>query len=129
MTSVLRATGGIECPLNTPSMGGGSDVAGAIVSKDSIGGLGGCQPGRVRGGAADEDGPKPGSAGALDVRYRVVADHPRGADVRVGDLDGLYEAVRAAGVAERTSGIPRLTPIAPREDDAEKRAPASSSGG
>lgn len=37
------------------------------------------------------------------------------ASVRVGDLDGLYEAVRAAGVAERTSGIPRLTPIAPRE--------------
>lgn len=37
------------------------------------------------------------------------------ASIRVGDLDGLYEAVRAAGVPERTSGIPRLTPIAPRE--------------
>lgn len=35
--------------------------------------------------------------------------------VRVGDLDALYAAIRRAGVPERTTGIPRLVPIALQE--------------
>jgi hypothetical protein len=37
------------------------------------------------------------------------------ASIRIGDLDELYEAVRASGVPEGTSGIPRLIPVALRE--------------
>ncbi|MET0811853.1 MAG: VOC family protein [Microbacterium sp.] len=35
--------------------------------------------------------------------------------VRVDDLDGLYAAVRASGVPERDTGIPRLVPVALQE--------------
>ena len=35
--------------------------------------------------------------------------------VRVNDLDALYAAVRASGVPERESGIPRLVTVALRE--------------
>ncbi len=31
--------------------------------------------------------------------------------VRVGDLDGLYQAVRASGIREDPVGIPRLVPV------------------
>jgi hypothetical protein len=37
------------------------------------------------------------------------------ASIRLGDLDELYEAVRASGVPEVTAGIPRLIPVALRE--------------
>ncbi len=37
------------------------------------------------------------------------------ASVRVADLDGLYAEVRASGVPERTTGIPRLVPVALQE--------------
>jgi catechol 2,3-dioxygenase-like lactoylglutathione lyase family enzyme len=37
------------------------------------------------------------------------------ASIRVGDLDGLYSQIRAAGVAEAPSGIPRLVPVALQE--------------
>lgn len=37
------------------------------------------------------------------------------ASIRVADLDGLYESIRTTGVAERTTGIPRLHPVALRE--------------
>jgi len=35
--------------------------------------------------------------------------------IRVEDLDGLYAAIRASGVPERLTGIPRLVPIALQE--------------
>jgi len=35
--------------------------------------------------------------------------------IRVADLDAFYAAVRSAGIAERTTGIPRLVPVALRE--------------
>lgn len=35
--------------------------------------------------------------------------------IRVRDLHELYAAVRASGVPERPTGIPRLVPVAPRE--------------
>ena len=35
--------------------------------------------------------------------------------VRVADLDEFYAAVRASGVAERSTGIPRLVAVALRE--------------
>ncbi|WP_344739876.1 bleomycin resistance protein [Microbacterium awajiense] len=37
------------------------------------------------------------------------------ASIRVADLDGLYAEVRASGVPERTTGIPRLVPVALQE--------------
>ena len=37
------------------------------------------------------------------------------ASIRVHDLDALFDAVRAAGVPEAVTGIPRLVPIALRE--------------
>lgn len=37
------------------------------------------------------------------------------ASIRIGDLDELYDAVRASGVPEATTGIPRLIPVALRE--------------
>lgn len=37
------------------------------------------------------------------------------ASIRVGDLDGLYAAVRGSGVPEAESGIPRLVPVALQE--------------
>jgi hypothetical protein len=37
------------------------------------------------------------------------------ASVRVGDLDELYAAVRASGVREGNTAIPRLVPVALRE--------------
>ncbi|WP_251450956.1 bleomycin resistance protein [Microbacterium sp. Marseille-Q6648] len=37
------------------------------------------------------------------------------ASIRVGDLDGLYAEIRAAGVPEASSGIPRLVPVALQE--------------
>lgn len=37
------------------------------------------------------------------------------ASIRIGDLDELYDAVRASGVREATAGIPRLVPVALRE--------------
>lgn len=35
--------------------------------------------------------------------------------IRVDDLDALHAAIRASGVPERTTGIPRLVPIALQE--------------
>lgn len=35
--------------------------------------------------------------------------------IRIADLDEMYAAVRGAGVPERTTGIPRLVPIALQE--------------
>jgi hypothetical protein len=37
------------------------------------------------------------------------------ASIRVADLDGLFEEVRAGGVPESVTGIPRLVPIALQE--------------
>lgn len=37
------------------------------------------------------------------------------ASVRIHDLDGLYAAVRAGGVPEASTGIPRLVPVALQE--------------
>ncbi|GAB3602685.1 bleomycin resistance protein [Microbacterium aureliae] len=37
------------------------------------------------------------------------------ASIRIADLDELYAAVRAAGVVERSTGIPRLVPVALQE--------------
>jgi catechol 2,3-dioxygenase-like lactoylglutathione lyase family enzyme len=37
------------------------------------------------------------------------------ASVRIADLEGLYAAVRASGVPEAVTGIPRLVPVALQE--------------
>lgn len=37
------------------------------------------------------------------------------ASIRVGELDRLYDAVRASGVPETQNGIPRLIPVALQE--------------
>ena len=37
------------------------------------------------------------------------------ASIRVDDLDGLYAAVRATGLEEKMTGIPRLVPVAIQE--------------
>lgn len=37
------------------------------------------------------------------------------ASIRVDDLDGLYAAIRATGLEEKSTGIPRLVPVAIQE--------------
>lgn len=56
----------------------------------------------------------------IELEYFLAPEHdPYSswfmASVRVRDLDGLYAAVRASGVPERTTGIPRLVAAALQE--------------
>ena len=59
-----------------------------------------------------------GLGAGKDQRRPPVVEPPdpvrRGA-VRVADLEGLYAEIRASGVPERESGIPRLVPVALQE--------------
>jgi catechol 2,3-dioxygenase-like lactoylglutathione lyase family enzyme len=58
--------------------------------------------------------------GDIELEYFLAPEHDPYASwfmtsVRVGDLDELHAAVRASGVPERTTGIPRLVGVALRE--------------
>ncbi|WP_439592096.1 VOC family protein [Microbacterium sp.] len=58
--------------------------------------------------------------GGVELEFFLAPEHDPYASwfmtsVRVADLDALYAAVRASGVPERDSGIPRLVPVALQE--------------
>ena len=58
--------------------------------------------------------------GGVELEFFLAPEHDPYtswfmASIRVGDLDGLYAAVRATGVPEGDSGIPRLVPVALQE--------------
>ncbi|WP_374113581.1 bleomycin resistance protein [Microbacterium sp. zg.B48] len=58
--------------------------------------------------------------GGVELEFFLAPEHdPYSswfmASIRVADLDGLYAAVRASGVPEEVTGIPRLIPVALRE--------------
>jgi catechol 2,3-dioxygenase-like lactoylglutathione lyase family enzyme len=58
--------------------------------------------------------------GSIELEFFLAPEHDPFSSsfmtsVRVADLDELYAAVRASGLVERTTGIPRLVPVALRE--------------
>ena len=58
--------------------------------------------------------------GGVELEFFLAPEHDPysswfTASIRIGDLEGFYSAVRASGVPEVITGIPRLIPVALRE--------------